>query len=317
MSAGLFGVARDFRKTHGEEAFNNLAKTVFTQADADGSGAIDAGELYACLTKLGMKLSDDELVEVLERYDDDGNGTLDEREWLSVVRDLLEGTFDAKPPPGPAEPLDAVDELDALRAEVRRLSSENKALFTRVELLEANQKRIEGLAMGALAKNGLGDAGAAPSTPRARRSSNEAANPGPSRQVTAKQVPTFDERFAQGGKEKKRSCPTCGHSWLDKYGKDECPKCLQPLSSVPMAREAGEVSLKKAAPGSAMESESGECPKGGAHLWKFGKCSKCSKPEGKEVAERRTGGECSKGGKHVFKFTKCMKCGVNELAARA
>ena len=114
----------------------------------------------------------------------------------------------------------------------------------------------------------------------------------------------------------KRTCDTCGHSWLDKYHKDECPKCLQPLSSPEgMKRAPGEASTYKEAAGSAMESASGECPKGGMHTWKFGKCSKCGRGEGAEAADKLQGGECSKGGKHIFKFGKCSKCGAFEGGA--
>ena len=71
----------------------------------------------------------------------------------------------------------------------------------------------------------------------------------------------------------RKECGTCGHSWLDKHGKNECPKCLAPLAGGGGAKRApGESSTYKASAGSAMESESGECPKGGPHTWKFGKC---------------------------------------------
>ena len=109
--------------------------------------------------------------------------------------------------------------------------------------------------------------------------------------------------------ETRRECSTCGHSWLDKHGKDECPKCLTPLSGGGggAKRAPGEASTHKASAGSAMESESGTCSKGGPHQWKFGKCSKCGIGEG--TAASAPAGECSKGGKHVFKFTKASCAG--------
>lgn len=63
----MFGVASTFRKTHGEAAFNMLAKTIFTETDVDHSGKIDTSELQTALSKLGMKLSDPQTADVLRR----------------------------------------------------------------------------------------------------------------------------------------------------------------------------------------------------------------------------------------------------------
>ena len=48
-------------------------------------------------------------------------------------------------------------------------------------------------------------------------------------------------------------------------------------------RLPGEASTFKEPPGSAMESESGICRKGGMHLWRYGRCCKCGRSEGSEI----------------------------------
>ena len=48
------GVARNFRKQHGEVAFTTLASEIFREADEDFSGKIETKEVEKVLKKLGL-----------------------------------------------------------------------------------------------------------------------------------------------------------------------------------------------------------------------------------------------------------------------
>jgi len=115
----------------------------------------------------------------------------------------------------------------------------------------------------------------------------------------------------------RKKCPTCDWSWLDKYNKNECPKCMNllvPSRLVPTRYR----------PGSSMESESGSCKQGGQHKWKYGKCSQCGLSEGygrkpltapilPQTHRLQIQGKCSSdGNRHTFKFSRCTKCGTRQ-----
>mmetsp|Transcript_86595 Transcript_86595/g.250054 ORF Transcript_86595/g.250054 Transcript_86595/m.250054 type:complete len:353 (-) Transcript_86595:72-1130(-) len=95
----------------------------------------------------------------------------------------------------------------------------------------------------------------------------------------------------------KMTCPGCGYQCVPQWLNDEasCLKCFTTLRRRASGagvgagvaihdtsrRMPGEACTIKMAPSSAMESEGGQCAKSpnGPHLFRFGKCSYCAKPE--------------------------------------
>jgi len=167
----MFGVASNFRKTHGEAAFRILAQTAFDGADTDKSGKIDTAELRTTLEKLGMKLTEAQTAEVVRQYDADGNHELDLEEFLRLVSELIDGTAklpmaakkqsskleargvvmsmddldfsDDEPPVPAAQPIQssnsqtATAEVATLKKENTQLRADNARLTARVKELEA------------------------------------------------------------------------------------------------------------------------------------------------------------------------------------
>lgn len=140
MGRNMFGVARDFRASHGEDAFITLAKSVFLDADLARNGVIDASEIRAMLKKLGMLLTSDQADSVLRRYDADTNGTLDQTEWIGIVSDLVDGSFDSTG--FTADNADDASENASLRTENTKLRSRVERLE---ELVNSLAKRTEAL----------------------------------------------------------------------------------------------------------------------------------------------------------------------------
>lgn len=74
------------------EVFSSLSdeqlKLEFERADSDQSGGLDTFELKNLLDRLLDKnFSSTQIQSLLDKYDADGNGILDEEEWLKVARD--------------------------------------------------------------------------------------------------------------------------------------------------------------------------------------------------------------------------------------
>jgi len=53
--------------------------------DTDGSGKISREELKSALSRMGMDISDEELDEMMDSVDTDGDGEIDYREFTAMM----------------------------------------------------------------------------------------------------------------------------------------------------------------------------------------------------------------------------------------
>ena len=64
------------------KALTNLVEA-FREHDVDGNGDIDVSELRTIVVELGQNATDERLAELVQKYDANGNGSL---EWLEFVQ---------------------------------------------------------------------------------------------------------------------------------------------------------------------------------------------------------------------------------------
>ena len=71
------------------EQFEAMIKGLFMQADADGSGALDAKEFRACLETADLGFSKGDIQYLLESFDADGDKQISLDEFTSLSYDVL------------------------------------------------------------------------------------------------------------------------------------------------------------------------------------------------------------------------------------
>jgi len=60
-------------------------KEIFQKVDSDGSGKISGAELAKALRAAGFQFSDEEIAEFLDQFDQDGDGQLDQQEFMRML----------------------------------------------------------------------------------------------------------------------------------------------------------------------------------------------------------------------------------------
>ncbi|KAJ1483727.1 hypothetical protein T484DRAFT_1895391 [Baffinella frigidus] len=79
----------DYIKSVNGKEFLSFIKTKFDSFDADHSHALDKHELKDALASMGQRPAPEEVDVLMERFDTDGNGTIDFDEFEHMVRESL------------------------------------------------------------------------------------------------------------------------------------------------------------------------------------------------------------------------------------
>ena len=62
-----------------------MVRLAFRTLDKDGSGTIDTGEFKHLMTHIGDKLTEDEVMTIINAADQDGDGTLSYEEFVKIM----------------------------------------------------------------------------------------------------------------------------------------------------------------------------------------------------------------------------------------
>jgi len=79
----------DYYKTVPAEELSERISITYQSFDTNRDGVMQASELSEALVEMGMHLSEEELQQLFEEYDADGNGTIELDEYEHIVRTSL------------------------------------------------------------------------------------------------------------------------------------------------------------------------------------------------------------------------------------